>query len=101
MKAYGRFVQDGVGHKPWADLKGQIYYGDEEFIKKLEKAPKLLAIPREQRQPIRIPLKELIKKGTAEEIRKAHEEYGYRMKEIAEQIGVHYSTVSRRLDRNA
>ncbi|MBI2982138.1 MAG: transposase [Deltaproteobacteria bacterium] len=100
VKAYGRFVQDGIGHKPWEHLLGQIYYGDDEFVKKLEKGPELLEIPLQQRQPIRIPLNELIKEGTAEELRKAHREHNYQLKEIADRLGVHYSTVSRRLNRN-
>ena len=98
VETYRRFVQEGVGHRPWEDLRGQIYYGDEEFIDKLEKDPEPLEIPREQRRPIRIPLNKLIKEGTVEEVRKAHVEYDYRLKEIAEQLGVHYSTVSRRLN---
>jgi len=99
VKAYRRFVEDGVGHKPWEFLRGQIYYGDDEFIQKLKEDPELLEIPKSQRQPLRIPLNELIKKGTVEAVGMAHREYGYSLKEIAERLGVHYSTVSRRLKR--
>ncbi len=40
-----------------------------------------------------------VKSGTPEEIGQAYREYGYRLREIAQHLGVHYATVSRRLKR--
>jgi transcriptional regulator with PAS, ATPase and Fis domain len=78
---------------------GQIYYGDEEFIAGLAKEDKDTEVPREQRQPLRPLLRECVKSGTPEEIGQAYREYRYRLREIAQHLGIHYATVSRRLKR--
>jgi REP element-mobilizing transposase RayT len=56
-------------------------------------------VPREQWQPVRPLLGELLARGGNAAIARAYVEYGYTMREIAEHIGVHYATVSRRLRR--
>lgn len=99
VEAYRRFVAEGLGEEPWQALKGQIYYGDETFIAGVTKAAKSSEVPRKQRQPLRPALAQLVTRGTAEEIGRAYVEYGYRLAEIAQQLGMHYSTVSRRLKR--
>lgn len=98
-RAYCRFVAEGVGHQPWQELSGQIYYGDETFIAGLPAGGTAAEIPRVQRQPLRLTLADVVKSGTPEEIGQAYREHGYRLKEIAHQLKVHYSTVSRRLKR--
>ena len=36
--AYRRFVEEGIGQDaPWAKLRGQIYLGGEEFLKRIER----------------------------------------------------------------
>lgn len=40
-----------------------------------------------------------MKKDTPEAIGRAYREYGYRLAEIAQHLGVHYATVSRRLQQ--
>ena len=97
MRAYRRFVAEGGGEPPWQELTGQIYYGDEEFITTVAKPSASREVPRGQRQPIRPSLAEVVLTGTPEEVGRAYQEYGYRLGEIAQQLGVHYSTVSRRL----
>ena len=56
--AYERFVRQGVGHgSPWDQLKGQIWLGDEVFLKRMERlsADKSVAnVPRAQRDPARL-----------------------------------------------
>ena len=54
-------------------------------------------VPRRQRQPLRPSLAALVRTGTPAEVGQAYRDYGYRLGEIAQQLGVHYSTVSRRL----
>ena len=98
-RAYRRFVAEGMGEEMWRELTGQIYYGDDEFIAELAKEAKDPEVPRKQRQPLRPPLRECVKSGTPEEIGQAYREHGYRLREIAQHLGVHYATVSRRLKR--
>jgi DNA invertase Pin-like site-specific DNA recombinase len=57
-------------------------------------------IPREQSLPLRPKLAEIFngeitKKLRDEQIQKAHFQHGYLLKEIAEYLNIHYSTVSR------
>jgi REP element-mobilizing transposase RayT len=96
---YRRFVAAGKEAQPWQDLTGQIYYGDESFVQQVAKATTSCEAPRGQRQPVRLALAALVHTGTPAEIGRAYREYGYRLGEIARQLGVHYATVSRRLRR--
>jgi putative transposase len=99
VRAYRRFVAAGEAEAPWQALTRQIYYGDETFVTKVAKAPPSRAVPRRQRQPVRPGLAHLLKAGTPEEVGIAYRKYGYGLGEMAQQLGVHYSTVSRRLHR--
>lgn len=97
VRAYRRFVAEGVGRRPWEDLMGQIYYGDEAFVTGLAQSAPSPEVPRRQQRPVRPVLTQVVTTGTPEEIGRAYREYGYRLNEIAHCLGVHYSTVSRRL----
>jgi putative transposase len=102
---------EGIGRdSPWETLKGQIFWGTDEFIKRLsgllDEKESLKEVPRGQRYVARPPLRELIKgkKGkerTVEDrsIYHAYVRYGYTMKEIADYLGFHYATVSRTIKR--
>ncbi|MGH7964525.1 MAG: addiction module toxin RelE, partial [Candidatus Binatia bacterium] len=96
-QAYRRFVAEGLGQTPWAELTGQVYYGDDKFIATLAQRPSSPEVPRRQRQPLRSPLSDLLLHGTPQEIGRAYIEHRYRLGELARHLGVHYSTVSRRL----
>ena len=98
--AYRRFVAEGAGagETPWHDLTGQMYYGDDAFVAQVTQGTKQSSeVPRRQRQPLRPSLAALVRTGTPAEVGQAYRDYGYRLGEIAQQLGVHYSTVSRRL----
>jgi len=99
-KAYRRFVSAGRGEPVWEKLKGQIYYGSDEFVEQHvpEGSLTFREIPREQRLVHRPSIEDVFA-STSEAcaIATAYREYGYRLREIAEYLGVHYSTVSRRL----
>jgi DNA-directed RNA polymerase specialized sigma24 family protein len=99
IRVYRRFVAEGGEEAPWQGLTGQIYYGDEAFVAKVAQATQSREVPRGQRQPVRPALTHLLKTGTTEEVGITYREYGYRLREITQQLGVHYSTVSRRLHR--
>ena len=63
----------------------------------------LKEIPRKQRYVTRPPLNELLKhkdkKSKDQAMYEAYLQYGYTLKDIAEYIGVHYTTVSRAIKK--
>ena len=100
---YAQFVADGIkAASPWQDLKGQVFLGDERFVKKMQArmdkrqrddvqmpiahrrapAPSLARI--EQRSPDR---------NTA--IVQAHATGAYSYQQIAEHFGLHFTTVGK------
>jgi REP element-mobilizing transposase RayT len=111
MEKYRRFVVEEIDKEsPWETLKGQIFWGTDEFIKQLsgllDEKESIKEVPRVQRYAARPPLRGLFngKKGkdrTAEDrtIYDAYVRYGYTMKEIAEHLGFHYATISRAIKR--
>ncbi len=108
---YRAFVAAGVNqNSPWVDLRGQIFLGTEKFASRLlellKEKKNAQEVPRAQRLAGRPSLKELLPKtllaaGAArdEAVWKGNILYGYRLREIADHIGVHYSTISRAVNR--
>ena len=108
MEKYKRFVMEGIDKEsPWETLKGQIFYGTEEFIKQLsgllDEKGNIKEVPRLQRYVARPPVSELFKgkgkKAKDKTIYNAYVRYGYTMKEISDQLGIHYATISRAIKR--
>lgn len=110
-KRYKEFVKGGIGKETiWADVNGQILLGDDDFIERLEAYLKryedIKEIPKSQRY-INSPSLDRIfderglidKKNRDEGISKAVERYGYTQKEVADYLGMHYSTISRLIKR--
>jgi putative transposase len=99
QRRYRRFVAAGKGASPWEELKGQIYLGSDAFIERLPKPEETVEeIPRIQREGVRPSLDRLFAEAAIDEaIVTAYREHGYTMKAIADYLGVHYATVSRRL----
>ncbi|MBU4264226.1 MAG: transposase, partial [Proteobacteria bacterium] len=107
--AYRKFVADGLRRKeetPWGKLTGQIVFGGSEFVayiqSRLSEAKEIGEIPRAQRFPGRPPLADLFPREKALDkavrnklIQTAHMQYGYTLKEIADQLKIHYTTVSK------
>ena len=89
------------GPRPWDQLQGQIYLGSEDFIAQHQPDRVIREIPRRQTQAKRPSLRVLFqrKQSEAKLILLAYRRYGYRLAAIAEHLGVHYATVSRRLKR--
>lgn len=97
---YRQFVADGrAGPRPWEQLKGQIYLGSEAFIAQHQPDRVLRDIPRRQTQAARPTLAALFhrRRPEAQVIALSYRRYGYRLREIADHLGVHEVTVSRRL----
>jgi REP element-mobilizing transposase RayT len=102
MQAYRRFVSEGKGaSSPWADLKRQVYLGDEDFVDKalarLDSEVPLTEIPSIQHRPPPKPLAHYAKANRDRDsaITAAYDSGGYSMKAIGEHFGLHYSMVSR------
>lgn len=111
-KLYREFVTAGLTKQssPWEQVVGQVMLGGEEFIEKVQGhlagAEGNSEIPRSQRVAGRPTLAEMFvdkhminKAERNEKIRRAHLAFGYSLKEIADYIGIHYTTVSRVVSR--
>jgi putative transposase len=113
-KARKRYVEFVTGSdevsSPWEKLVGQAIYGSERFVEELQlylgQDQQSKEIPKLQRFAGRPTLAELIpeaiyrnKPQRNDAIVKAHLEHGYTLKEIADEIGIHYTTVSKVLSR--
>lgn len=102
---YQRFVAEGLQSEPlWNTLHGQSFLGSAAFAGKLndllQEKQHASEIPRKQRYPARPPLDDLFTAdGTKTErdrmVAEAHIAHGYLLKEIAEHLGIHYTTVSK------
>lgn len=100
QRRYREFVREGLGEQPWEKLRAQIYLGGDKFIEgHTDGGESIKEVPREQWKPVRPSLEKLFRGKGMNAIGAAYRDYGYRMKEIAEHLGVHYATVSRRLKR--
>lgn len=72
-----------------------------EFVRRLSaRAGPVADISREQWQPCQRPLAELFAAEGEEALAHAYRQDGYRLREIAEYLGLHPATVSRRLRRS-
>ena len=105
QKRYRKFVREGIHTgSPWDDLQGQILLGEEGFIEKykdlLSDKEQIKEIPRPQRYVSRPRLSKLLSKEDKttrrnRQVYAAHVKYGYTLKEIADHIEIHYTTVSK------
>jgi len=104
---YRRFVEDGIGKESgWMEAKVQGVLGSAGFVEKLVDYVKgrkdLQEIPRSQRFLNRPSLETIFsmdvvetKRGRNRAMVIAVEEHGYSGREVADHLGLHYSTVSR------
>ncbi|KPK87063.1 addiction module toxin RelE [bacterium SM23_31] len=105
---YIEFVRAGAEKEsPLRAVKGQFILGTESFIAEIKLLmkgkEKIKEIPRVQRYISRPSLNKILahkdKKSKGKAMYKAHVKYGYTLKEIAEYYGVHYTTVSRAVQK--
>jgi len=99
---YRTFVTEGRGEpKPWAELKNQIYLGEESFVDDvLCKVPvnaSLEEVPSSQKRQVAKPISYYESKYADRDIAisKAYQSGGYSMKMIGEYFELHYSRISR------
>lgn len=106
-KKYREFVEAGKGEVAiWKKVKGGSILGEDEFVETLMDYIKgqrdIREIPKSQRYINRPGLKKIFSKEVVnkkskrdEKIREATERHGYSQKEVADYLGLHYSTISR------
>ncbi len=105
-KKYRTFVKDGIGgHRIWEDVKGQSILGERNFVDNLidfvRGYEEVIEIPKGQRYVTRPSLEEIFKdaeRGKQKRdagIADAVTRWGYSEREVANHLGLHYSTVSR------
>ncbi len=112
QRLYHQFILEGITKEaPWKNLKGQIFLGDKGFIEDckriLDPSTDLQEIPRLQRYAERPVLAELLneeirrnKSQRDRTIYRAHVTYGYTIKEIADHLRVHYTTISKIINKD-
>ena len=85
-------------------MQGQVLLGKKEFVESFKEAitekEQVKEIPRFQRYENRPGLEEIFKEGETKTqrnrgIASAHIKYGYMLKEIADHLKIHYTTVSK------
>ena len=91
---YRRFVAEGIGQPLEEQVVGERLGGDEFLRKRFLGSAE---VPRVQLEPIPPSLDELFSAADATPIATAYRRHGYTLREIAEHLGCHYSTVSRKL----
>ena len=96
QRLYRAFVRDRLRSAPWGELRGQIYLGSEEFVGRYS-GSEAQEVPREQWQPLRPPLAQILAREEEQGVLVAYRDYGYTLREIAGELGIHYVTAGRRL----
>ena len=105
-RLYIAFVREGVGKEsPLRDAKGGVFLGGEGFIRKVRGLVERASgeeVVRQQRYAARPSLEEIFEgKGRDGGIYEAIYRWGYKLKEVGEFLGLHYSMVSRIASRIA
>jgi putative transposase len=111
QKQYRAFVREGIHRvSPWDQLQGQVLLGEEGFVERfkdlLEDKRQVKEIPRPQRYVNRPSLEKIfggqkLKTQRDISINMAHMTHGYTLKEIGDYLGIHYTTVSKVIAREA
>ena len=109
---YARFVAGGISKdSPWAGLRGGVYLGDDRFVKQigdlLNEKREDKEITRSERFSDRPTLESLLPHDTprpidvrtVESVCNARDTYGYSLKEIADFLCVHSSTLTKAIRR--
>jgi REP-associated tyrosine transposase len=96
--AYRRFVDEGRGEALEQQVVGERL-GGEAFLRQRLGDEFDPEIPRVQIEPLPPPLEQLFANGDPAAILSAYRRHGYTLKQIADHLGCHYSTISRKLRR--
>ncbi len=103
-------VRGSIEDPRGASFRGKYCWGEEGFVEKfkelLEDKKRLKEIPRAQRYVNRLSLEKIFsgQKAKAQRdisIHDAHTSHGYTLKEIADYLAIHYTTVSKVVAKEA
>jgi hypothetical protein len=102
-EAIFEFVAEGIkAGSPWSKLKGQVYLGDEHFVKRMQSGLQSgkqddVQIPGAQRRPPAASLAEIERHAENRNaaIVKAYATGAYSFQQIADHFGIHFTTVGR------
>ena len=104
---YQAFVAAGKGQpSPWQQLKNQIYLGDEQFVKRMQRHvdtdASLSEVPALHKRPVPKPLADYARKHPLRDqaIIAAYRSGGYSQKQIADYFELHYSWVSKLIKKS-
>jgi putative transposase len=103
VRAYRQFVREGLGVDVWENLRSGSLLGSDRFVAKLR--PRLLAAPldqnllRRERDAARPSIEQLFqgvssKLDRNERIHDAVRVHHYRLQDVADHLGLHFSTIS-------
>jgi len=99
---YAQFVAEGIkASSPWQNLKGQVFLGDDQFVKRMQahRQPGKddVQIPLAQRRPTPPPLEEIERcaRDRNAAIVTAYATGGYGYQQLADYFGVHFTTVGK------
>src|SRR3989338_2235197 len=102
QQRYAQFVLEGIkADSPWANLKGQVFLGDEQFVNRMQAHIQTgkddVQIPLAQRRPKPPPFPEIESRSPDRDtaIIAAYATGGYSYQQIADYFGVHFTTVGR------
>ena len=102
QERYAQFVAEGINvASPWVNLKGQVFLGDEKFVKRMQAqlGPEKedVQIPKAQRRLPPPPLSEIERRAANRNtaIVMAYATGGYSYQAIADYFGVHFTTVGK------
>jgi AraC-like DNA-binding protein len=100
QELYQAFVERGMWSCEKPAVQAGIYLASQSFLReRVGNRRPVEEVPRPHWQPLRLSLAELFA-SELDPIRVAYREYGYTLRDLAEHLGCHYSTVSRRLRRS-
>ena len=106
MEAYRRFVAEGKNQpSPWQGLRNQVYLGDERFVERMQRRideQKVLSeipVTQRRRQAKTLAYYERKEGSRDEAIISAYASGGYTLKEIGDYFGLHYSWISRIVEK--
>jgi len=102
QQRYAQFVVEGIkSDSPWANLKGQVFLGDEQFVTRMQAHIQAgkddVQIPLAQRRPKPPPLAEIESRSPDRDaaIIAAYATGGYSYPQIADYFGMHFTSVGR------
>jgi REP element-mobilizing transposase RayT len=112
QEKYCQYVLSNKDEDPFKDVKGNSILGSKSFISRLTETlwdkEEIKEVPRHQRYVARPPLDALFDQDTwpsevtrDKVVEEAVVSYGYNLTEVADFLGVHYTTISKIVRRNS